>query len=591
MSRNFTHIVAVYTAVLILMSSSAFAITYTATASGNFNAPSTWQGGVAPAYNLANDVIIIPATLTVTLTNDLVMGGGTGSLNVNGTLNGSGFAITVSNLQFTGTGQVNVDSFAGGASVFGTFDFGGTLDTRILNTAFLTCSNSPAITVREKLYVTDTINMTSGVMTIGSVLNGEIIINNPGSTAAGPFLLSGGTGSYNLNKAYDVSYSGGNTFVGIELTGMGLNTADVNLGATNELLLSANLDLNTGTLILSQGNLNLNNYDLAISGGGDIAPTGTGSIKSTSASDITVNKDISGELRFTQGATVGVLNVNVTNSLLLGTALKVATEVNLQSGKIDLQSSNLSLTTGATVKNADKDKYIVTSAGGSLKADIAPNGSTVYHVGTADNYTPCTISANTNTAYNGIGVSVENEVRAAGPTGKSLSAGQPVVKATWYLTGSSGNTDVNIKLAWDAAMEVNGFDKQSAYVAQLAGATWKKDTPAPATAEPSGQYSATKENATYFSAVTVFDANTVGIEELDITADIELYPNPANNIIYINTPVAVNAVVYSMQGRLVHTQQLQVGVNNIDISVLPAGTYYFKAGTGTNSYTTKFIKR
>lgn len=586
MSKSFTRVLILITA-FALTGLQSSAVTYTAVANGNFNTGSTWQGGIAPPYNLTDDVVIIPGGFTVALTGNLVMGGAVGSLNVNGTLSGSTHSLVINDLQFTGTGEVNVDSFAGGTSVFGTFDFGGTLNTNILHTQFMNSANSPIINVAQKLYLSDTMHMTSGTFTIGS--GSDIIVTNSGSTLAGPYLLVSGTGNYNLTNAYAVDYAGGSVRAGTELSGSGLSAVNVNVGTGNEVQLTDDLVLNTQTLMLSDGVLNLNNQNLTIGNSNGITVSGTAAIRSTSASDLTINADINSALRFAQGSALGNLNINVNNAVRLGTDLKVATAVNLNSGKVHIQGYKLSLITGAVVNNAGTNKYIIADAGGQLVADIAPNSSTMYHVGTAHNYAPCTITANTNTAYNGIGAGVNSGVKAAGTTGKLISANQPLVNATWFISpGNASVVDVDIKLAWDAGIELNGFDRQSAYVAQLAGATWKKNKAGQATQEPNGQYSYTQEEVHYFSPLAVFDGNTVGVEQLATADDIKIYPNPASNVLHIRTPQQAAAVIYDMQGRSASNLQLQQGDNATDISMLPAGVYYMQLSTGASI---KFIKQ
>ncbi len=56
-------------------------------------------------------------------------------------------------------------------------------------------------------------------------------------------------------------------------------------------------------------------------------------------------------------------------------------------------------------------------------------------------------------------------------------------------------------------------------------------------------------------------------------ADIKIYPNPANDIVYINAPVAINAALYAMDGRLV---QSAFGIKQIDISGLASGVYMIR---------------
>ena len=56
--------------------------------------------------------------------------------------------------------------------------------------------------------------------------------------------------------------------------------------------------------------------------------------------------------------------------------------------------------------------------------------------------------------------------------------------------------------------------------------------------------------------------------------NVILYPNPAKDHINITVANTGNIRIYDASGRLVKTQTLQSGANNIDVSALNAGTYY-----------------
>jgi hypothetical protein len=54
------------------------------------------------------------------------------------------------------------------------------------------------------------------------------------------------------------------------------------------------------------------------------------------------------------------------------------------------------------------------------------------------------------------------------------------------------------------------------------------------------------------------------------SSDINIFPNPANNIVYINAPIAVNANLYTMDGRLVRSGN---SIKQLDVSGLASGVY------------------
>src|SRR6185436_10673653 len=93
-------------------------------------------------------------------------------------------------------------------------------------------------------------------------------------------------GTLALGSAYSVQYNSGTIIAGPELNGSGLKNLTVNVGAGNTVTLSSDATIN-GTLTLTSGTFSLGIKNLNIKG--DVAATGTGTIKSTIASDIEIN--------------------------------------------------------------------------------------------------------------------------------------------------------------------------------------------------------------------------------------------------------------------------------------------------------------
>lgn len=584
MIKSFTKTLTLIIALFISLPSKA--IIYTAAQSGNFSSNSTWQGGFAPPVLSAGDVIIIPQGLNVMLGSDMGMAGNNAELWVDGILSAPGNDIVIQNVPLYGSGTVNVDSFAGGVGPTASFDFRGTINAKKLNTAFSSVPNAGTKINTDILYVQDTIIMTNGELAVAN----KIVVNNPNPGVAGPFLLTSGTGIYSTSNSYEVVYMGGSVRTGFELAGLAASKCkqvEVNVNPAAEVMCQNSLLLPSASLILTSGTLNLNNQLLTVSSTGDIMITG-GLIKSSPPSEIEINKDISAELKFTQGSSVKDLVINVNNDVKLASDLKVAGSVDLQSGKLNVQDNTLSLVTGATVKNADAGKYIVTEEEGALAADIAPGASTTFHVGTAANYAPCNITSKNNTVYNGLMVGVYPEVKAVGATGKVISNTQPLVSATWFIGSPNATTvDADIQVQWSSSMEVNGFNRQKAYISLLNGAKWDSQSPKAAT-DNSGNYTISREGVKYFSAFAVFDENTVDVQDMEVADKMQLYPNPASNVLHIKNAPQGMATIHNTTGRLVKSVSLQQGANTIDVSSLAPGLYYLQAGTGNH---TKFIKR
>lgn len=105
----------------------------------------------------------------------------------------------------------------------------------------------------------------------------------------------------------------------------------------------------------------------------------------------------------------------------------------------------------------------------------------------------------------------------------------------------------------------------------------KNDIPADWIKDPS---------ATYVESQAECDA--LGIDELNTTL-FNLYPNPANKSIYIDSKISVEKVsIYNVFGKLVKTFSMQ---NEYDISELSNGMYIINVETKKGTNTKKFIKQ
>jgi PKD repeat protein len=90
-------------------------------------------------------------------------------------------------------------------------------------------------------------------------------------------------------------------------------------------------------------------------------------------------------------------------------------------------------------------------------------------------------------------------------------------------------------------------------------------------------------------------ANTVGVEENDIAADISVYPNPANQRITLHSKNAefknpVSVYIYNYQGKEIEKfNQIILQNHQMDISALPDGIYLFKISIGKNEIVRKIV--
>ena len=79
-----------------------------------------------------------------------------------------------------------------------------------------------------------------------------------------------------------------------------------------------------------------------------------------------------------------------------------------------------------------------------------------------------------------------------------------------------------------------------------------------------------------------------GIKEKDYISELSLHPNPATDHIFIDTDILSGTIeIYNMLGIKVAEKAIASGREKIDVSSLPAGMYFLKAGDEVR----KFVKR
>lgn len=560
---------------------------YVAITNGMYSNPGTWKNNLVPPANITG-TLTIGMGIAVTMDKDLTFSSGS-VIAIDGTLSGNyGFAIHSGSFTMGINAIVNVDSIYFDNSVNGTFSINNSLSVDKF------VSHGGSITGMQGSFITQELFLEADTLRFS--VNASISPSGRIYFKGGYYSFQAGA-MFSLTNPYSVQYLDKTNFTtGDELSGPNLFNLLVDIGNGNEVKLGNTLNLQNGNLYLKTGDLNLNNNNLTISSNGDIDPASTGVIKSTSTSDININKSIAmvGALTFPAGAnSVRNLSISITDPvpLKLGSDVKVTGQLDLQNGKVDVKNHKLSLITGATM-TGDTARYVIVTGGGALVSDIAPGKSFTFHVGTAKDYAGCTVISPNSTAFNGFNVSLMEGVKNQGATGKDISASQPLVGVTWLFqhTPSTG-LDYNLELMWKAGLEKNSFDRQKCYITQIAGATWDKDSPS-AAKDTSGMYLISRKGLTNTSAVAIFDANTVDVQNLATQPgdNIKVYPNPASDVLYVqNTNGPATATMYSTTGKVV----LHTVINNkaINISTLPAGTYYLNVSTGGYTHKAIIVKR
>jgi hypothetical protein len=557
---------------LLAMSANANAATFTALASGNFSAGATWVGGIAPAFLLSTDVVVIPSGITVTLDNNATLNGALGGLTVNGSLVSSNNSyLTLNTGTLSGAGTITVDSLA--LAISSGVNYTGTITARAISSTGATISSNANITANGMLDLQgSTLNVNSGTLTLGA---GATLRRSGGS-------LSNGGGSIVLTNNYSLWYTSTSTNTGLELNGSGLTNITVDVPAGNTVTLTGDMYVK-GMLTLMSGSIDMNNRNITFTSTGNFSAMGNGNISASTPSNIIImsGADFDGGLRFSSSAnTFHNLTVNLGNS---GSTAKIGSDIvlqgtlNLQSGKLDIGMNDLKIDAGmgGMLSGGSSSSYVVTGTGGTLTMALAASGTNNYHIGTSSNYAPAILIGNSGSVNGDVSVGVNPTVMSEGNTGVNLSSDQPVVDATWFVSSTvSGTLDINMEYMWSTNMEINAFNRASAYVSHYTNGNWDVTATAAATAASNGMFSLTRNNVTSLSPFAVVGGNAITTSVNNVAANtaITVYPNPTAKVLNIKANGnPTHAQVYDYSGRLV----LSVPVinNSVIVDQLPAGLY------------------
>jgi len=557
--------------------------TFTAFTSGNFSSTSTWMNGLMPTVLGVGDQIIVNAGVTLTLDQNVdvtpgssltIFGGGT-------VIGNTGKYISLEGT-LAGAGTLTIDSMA--LNMGSTIAYTGTVTAQRLSSMGTNIASSAAITVSNTLYLlSSNYNQSAGSLTMS---NGATIIENGGS------MMISGTATLTSSGSYNVRYLTSGT-TGSELSGSGLGTVEVNSGASSTVMLNNDLNV-TGTLMLTSGTLDLNNHNLTFSSNGSFSASGTGTITSSSASNLTfaTSGNFTNGLRFTSGSnTVNNLTVNLgnnTSSVTLGGNLNVGGTLNLQSGMLNVGTNNLMLSSGATISGGSANSYVATGVGGMLTMNLAAGGTNTYQVGTMTHYAPVVLKANSGSASGDVSVSVNDHVMANGTTGSNLSS-DALVDATWYVSSTAtSNINLNMQVMWSANMEINSFDRTKAYISHYTNGSWDATTSASATTSGS-MYVLSRNNITSLSPFAVMNKFPSSVANVENESAVTVYPNPVTDMLHIKGANINTVNIYDVTGHLV--KSAVVTNNTISVSELPAGYYNVRISGTEFSAVQHFVKQ
>jgi hypothetical protein len=442
------------------------------------------------------------------------------------------------------------------------------------------------------------------------LMNGSFSLES-GSTltmnAASTIHVEGGSmavnsGTFVGTAAYNVEYMGGSNTSGTELTGSGLSNLSISLvGPSNSVKLKNSITV-AGKLNLTSGKLDLNGDTLTVNGTmwqSSAAPF-IGSTSSslvlnlTSATDDTLYFDNSNQ-------NLKRLKLNLTGgNIVLGTMLIINSEIDFVKGKLVLINSDLQVLAAALINGYDNAKYIATTGAGRLQMAVNSGSAFVtFPVGTLSDYSPAGIQQTASGATGNFMVRVMSGVLTNGTSGYNTANSASVVDRTWLIDAASGlNVNMNLKLAWVGAAEVNSFDRTHAYISHYKNSVWDTYTIASASAGVNSTYELTRNGISSLSPFAVSDNNAaMGItENVNAVTSVEMYPNPSTdylNIQIINSGGANYLYeIIDVTGRTVLTTANNNSLNRLSVSGFTTGCYFIKVtNLDTHSIITKrFIK-
>jgi hypothetical protein len=102
----------------------------------------------------------------------------------------------------------------------------------------------------------------------------------------------------------------------------------------------------------------------------------------------------------------------------------------------------------------------------------------------------------------------------------------------------------------------------------------------------------TEDNQTTLFS-TLFSNCWINVHTNNLMIDplLNIFPNPANGVLYIDIGEKANLEILNIQGQIVYSKSLTEKVNNLDISNLRSGVYTLRIKTGRGIAIRKLIKQ
>ena len=467
-----------------------------------------------------------------------------------------------------------------------------------INNLELNITNGGKIKLMSNLDVKGQLKLMKGNFELQTGADVSMSSNSKVHIEDGTLSLNGGT--FTGTSTYNVEYMGGSNTGYYELMGSGLNNVTVNLSSGNAVLTTqTNVNLN-GNLTMTMGKIDMGVYTWTVNG--TFSQSANSSFVGNNSAELHLNLTAASSSTLwldDSNQNLSKLEINMADNgtMTLGSNLMVNTVI-LTKGKLEVLDHTLTIKTGGMISGYNDSKYIVTSGTGKLSMHInSADSYALFPVGTSSSYSPASIQQTSGGSAGIFMVSTVDGLWAQGSMGTNFAATQKVVNRTWMIEAENGvNVNMNLKLAWVAAAEVNGFNRAQSFITHYHNATWDTYASSAATSASNNTYESTRLNITSLSPFGVADASSsVSVDELTADNNFTIYPNPGVEFINI---ASANTDLYSYEvcdvtGKVLMTNSNNNAVNKLDISVLHTGFYFIKATNliSNESVVKSFVKQ
>jgi len=466
--------------------------------------------------------------------------------------------------------------------------------SRTLNNFEINIASGGNADLATDLAINGDLKLTKGNLNVISSSN--LTMNAGSSVIRSEGAITTSTGVFNGTASYNVTYMGASKISALELTGAGLNNVTLQMTNAND---SVRINANTtikGMLSLTKGSFNLNGKTLTLQGTFSSSPNGWLQANGGSANlVINTTGNVGDTLMFASNMNrLNNLTINTGNSTnaMIGSALYVET-ITFTNGGITIYNNDLTVNATGSISGYSNTKYVYINGTGSLVMNVnSPSAYVMFPIGTSTSLGAAYIQRNSGSGM--IGVNTRNGVWSMGTGGVDNASTESVVNRTWYIKSmGSASVDLNLKLEWASGMEVNGFNRNQAYISHYSNSAWDTQTATTASVVSIGLYQISRSNITSLSPFAVVDQNAeVGIEENTLAA-VGISPNPTSDQLTVTLPGAdsFKVEVYDGTGSLVLTKAVSgTESGSVNMASLAGGVYFVKVSNSNLQHVKRVVK-